>query len=286
MRPLMRQMMAGGADLAWDAPVSAILWSLPEKLFLVMKRIGGAFLLVLPSFAFAWGSTGHQVIASLAEKQLSASAAERVQALLALEPGAALTSIATWADERKNSTTARWHFMNFPRNSCRYDQARECPDGNCVVVAITRQLEILKSEVPDLQKLQALKYLVHLYGDLHQPLHLGYLDDRGGNQFQLQVYKRGSNLHSLWDTGLIKLISDFPEVWTAKLSARPLPVGVNLLDPARIADESCQIVATVDFYPDRKVEASYVERWTPVVEQQLALAASRLARLLNDIYSY
>jgi hypothetical protein len=239
---------------------------------------------MLPVWAFAWGATGHQVIGTLAEKQLTASARAQVQTLLALEAGSTLASISTWADERKNSTTARWHFINFPRTSCNYDHARDCPDGNCLLGAIDRQSNILKSEAPDLQRLQALKYLVHFIGDLHQPLHLGYLDDRGGNQYQIQAYKRGSNLHALWDSGLIKFVSDDPQVWVDRLSTKPLAARVNLIDPARVAEESCRIVAAPRFYPDRKVEAPYVDRWTPVLEQQLVLGGSRLARMLNGLW--
>ncbi len=239
---------------------------------------------LLPLSSFAWGSTGHQVIATFAEKQFTPAAQAKVQALLAQEPGLTLASISTWADERKNPTTARWHFLNFPRDSCTYDKARDCPDGNCVVEAIDRQLEVLKSSVTDLQKLQALKYLVHFVGDLHQPLHLGYLDDKGGNKYQIQTYKRGSNLHSLWDSGLIKYVSGDPEVWVMRLLAKPLPASADLVDPVRIAEESCRIVGMPGFYPERKVEAPYVDRWSPVVEQQLQLGGARLARILNDIY--
>ncbi len=238
----------------------------------------------MPIASFAFGSTGHQVIATLAEKQLTAKAHAQVQALLAQEPGSTLASISTWADEHKNPTTARWHFLNFPRDSCTYDKARDCPDGNCVVGAIDRQLDVLRSNASDDSKLQALKYLVHFVGDLHQPLHLGYLDDKGGNKYQIQAYKRGSNLHNLWDSGLIKYISDNPDVWVTRLASKPLPVRVNVIDPVRIAEESCRIVATPGFYPDRRVGGPYVDRWTPVMEQQLQLGGARLARILSGIW--
>lgn len=239
---------------------------------------------LLPLWAYAWGTAGHQVIGALAEKQLGASARIQIQRLLALEPGSTLASISTWADERKNSTTARWHFLNFPRTSCSYEKARDCADGNCILGAIDRQVAILQSQAPEQAKLLALKYLVHFIGDLHQPLHLGYLDDRGGNQYQIQAYKRGSNLHALWDSGLIKFVSDDAQVWTDRLVNKPMPARVNLIDPVRVAEESCRIVATPGFYPDRKVEAAYVDHWTPVLEQQMVLAGGRLARLLNAMW--
>lgn len=253
-----------------------------NKMFL--RLLASGVVLTMPSQVLAWGSVGHQVIATLAEKQLTPAAQAQVQALLAEEPASTLASISTWADENRNPTTARWHFLNFPRDSCTYDKARDCPDGNCVVGAIERQLDVLQSHAPVAQKLLALKYVVHFVGDLHQPLHLGYLDDRGGNQYQIQAYKRGSNLHSLWDSSLIKFVSDDPDVWVTRLSSKPLPARVNNIDPVRVAEESCRIVATPGFYPDRKVEAPYVDRWTPVMEQQLGLAGARLAKVLNEIW--
>ena len=254
------------------------------KMSVVVCVMSLAVVFLFPLNCLAWGSTGHQVIATLASMQLSPKAQAKVQALLAQEPGSTLASISTWADERKNPTTARWHFLNFPRDSCNYDKAKDCPDGNCVVGAIDRQLEVLKSNAPDVQKLIALKYVVHFVGDLHQPLHLGYLDDRGGNQYQIQAFKRGSNLHSLWDSGLIKYVSDDPDVWVTRLSSKPLPERINVIDPVRIAEESCRIVAIPGFYPDRRVEGDYVDRWTPVLEQQLQLGGGRLAGMLNGVW--
>nr|CBA32582.1 hypothetical protein Csp_D32870 [Curvibacter putative symbiont of Hydra magnipapillata] len=94
--------------------------------------------------------------------------------------------------------------MNFPRGDCNYQQERDCPDGKCVIAAIDRQIEVLRTPGDDEKRLTALKYVVHFIGDIHQPLHAGFGDDRGGNSYQLQAFMRGSNLHAVWDTGLIK----------------------------------------------------------------------------------
>jgi hypothetical protein len=134
---------------------------------------------LLVTNAFAWGKEGHQVVASLAETQLSAKARSEVDRLLSLEPGATLQSISTWPDEHRNPATGRWHYVNFPRNTCTYDAGRDCPDGNCVVGAIAKQLEVLASSAPDDARLKALKYVVHFEADVHQPLHTGYADDKG-----------------------------------------------------------------------------------------------------------
>ena len=93
----------------------------------------------------AWGVQGHQVIANLAWVQLTPHAKSEVSRLLALEPGEALASISTWADEQSNPSTAPWHYVNFPRGSCVYQRERDCPDGQCVVEAIEKQTEVLAS---------------------------------------------------------------------------------------------------------------------------------------------
>lgn len=151
---------------------------------------------------FAWGTQAHQVIAGLAMAQLTPQARHQVESLLAFESGATLMSVSTWADETRNPATAPWHYVNFPRDSCTYEMSRDCPDGKCVIGAIDAQTAILKSNATDEKRLNALKYLVHLVGDVHQPLHAGYLDDKGGNTYQLQVLRRVTNLHALWDSGL------------------------------------------------------------------------------------
>jgi hypothetical protein len=138
----------------------------------------GTFLCCL---AHAWGVEGHQVIATLAEQQLTAAARQEVARLLALEPGETLASVSTWADEHRNPQTAAWHYVNFPRGDCHYVAARDCPDGSCVVEALNRQIEVLGSSASDEVRLKALKYVVHFVGDVHQPLHAGYKDDRGGS---------------------------------------------------------------------------------------------------------
>ena len=142
----------------------------------------GLSLMLGSAAAHAWGSQGHQVIAGLALAQLTPKARAEVDRLLSLEPGETLVSVSTWADEHKNPSTARWHYVNFPRDSCSFDSARDCPDGKCLIAAIEQQTAVLASSVPDEKRINALKYLVHLVGDVYQPLHAGYFDDKGGNK--------------------------------------------------------------------------------------------------------
>ena len=247
-----------------------------------MRRFLPILFALLASTAHAWGTQGHQVIANVAHAQLTAKAKAEIDKLLALEPGETLASISTWADEHRSPATAAWHYINFPKNSCIYDAARDCPDGNCVVAAIDRQLEVLKSNAPADKRLTALKYVAHLVADVHQPLHAGYAEDRGGNTYQLQAFMRGSNLHALWDVGLIKNLEMTNEALTTKLQAKPVPTGT--FNAASIAEESCRIIGTPGFYPDRKVDVSYIEQFTPVMEGRLRLAGARLAAMLSGVW--
>jgi hypothetical protein len=240
-----------------------------------------ALALCMPLQALSWGTEGHQVIAKLAEAQLTPQARTEVTRLLGLEPGATMTSISTWADEHRNPATAAWHYLNFPRGDCSYDAARDCPDGKCVVGAIERQVKVLASTAPDESRLLALKYIIHFVGDVHQPLHAGYGDDRGGNTYQLQAFMRGSNLHAVWDTGLVKALNEDADALAGRLATTK--VTGSSFDVVKVAEESCRIVSTPGFYAERLVDVTYIERFTPVMAQRLTLAGARLANLLNQL---
>jgi hypothetical protein len=251
-----------------------------RRLEFIALCLTGAAIVGTSFSAYAWGAQGHQVIAMIAEKELTAAAREDVNHLLGLEPGATMASISTWADEHRSPPTASWHFINFPRGNCTYAPERDCPDGQCVVAAIERQEKILGSSAPDEQRLKALKYLVHFIGDVHQPLHAGYLDDKGGNTYQLQAFMRGSNLHAVWDTGLIKYLNEDAEAMASRLARSAQTVAWT---PVQAAQESCRIVSTPGFYPDRLIDGDYIDQFTPVMEDRLRTAGARLADAINRI---
>jgi protein-tyrosine-phosphatase len=246
--------------------------------------LAGLLVIGLPLPGFAWGTQGHQVIASLAYAQLTPAARKEVDRLLALEPGETLGSISTWADEHRNPSTGARHYVNFPRDSCTFDAQRDCPDGHCVVGAIEREMAVLVSNASDESRLKALKYVVHLVGDVHQPLHAGYLDDKGGNTVQLQAFMRGTNLHALWDSGLIRSLEQDTDTMVQRLLLRSLPVATRNGSAAQAAEESCRIVGTPGFYPARKVGMDYIEHFKPTMEQRLAQAGVRLAGMLNRVF--
>lgn len=230
----------------------------------------------------AWGANGHRLIAELAQMQLTPAASAEVNRLLSLEPGATMASVSTWADERRSNATAPLHYVNLPEGECNYYLGRDCPNGRCAVEAMSAKIAILSSTAPDAERLIALKWVIHLVADIHQPLHVGMAADKGGNLFQVRAFGRGSNLHAVWDGelirrragGLSRLLLD---------ASTPSPDGASTVDPAQWVNESCAARSAAGFYPEgRVVGPAYAERWDGTLVEQLALAGRRLASTLND----
>lgn len=123
--------------------------------------------------------------------------------------------------------------------------------------------------------------MIHLVADVHQPLHAGHAEDRGGNLFQLQAYGRGTNLHSLWDSGIVvNWPGGFRDLEKAVMADSP-PTALGA--PARWAEESCRLVEEAWFYPSERVlDEDYAARARPVMIERIKLAAIRLADLLNE----
>ena len=231
--------------------------------------------------AFAWGPDAHHLVATLAERDLAVLPRAEIKRLLSLEPGATLSSISSEADDTRTAITAPWHYVNLPRDAdCQYVAARDCVGGQGVVAAIETQARVLASSASDDKRLLALKYLVHLIADVHQPLHAAFADDRGGNRYQVQAFGIGTNLHAVWDGGLI-------ENWPCGMNALGVELAMQRLSPVTSgprewAGESCRIVSTSDFYPtDRTVGLEYAKRWRRTVVSRLVLAGQRLAVILN-----
>ena len=237
-----------------------------------------ALVTVQPYQAKAFGAEGHRLVATIAERQLSDRARSEVSRLLSIEPGATFASISTWADEARTPSTAAWHYVNLPLDAdCHYEAARDCPDGNCVVGAIERQRIVLTSAAPDAERLKALKYIVHFVADVHQPLHAGFANDKGGKKYQVRAFGRGTNLHALWDSGLIAQWPGGPATLLAESNAIGT-VPPDSTTAARWAEESCRVVAAEGFYPaSYRIDEDYLARMAPVMRERLGSAGLRLA---------
>lgn len=251
-----------------------------------------ALTFVLP--AQAWGPLGHRLVARLAEDGLGPQARAGVARLLRSEQAPDLAAIASWADELRardpnlGRRSARWHYVNLGDHGCTYVAARDCAGGNCLVAALDAQVRILAdASRSDAERLQALKFVVHLVGDAHQPLHAGNRHDRGGNTYQLQHAGRGTNLHALWDSGLLGTRRMGEAAWLKRLRATPPPAVTPLpaAGAAAWAVESCRLIPRTGIYPSgHAVDQAYVDAHLPQVEHQLRLAGARLAAVLNAAF--
>ena len=183
------------------------------------------------SQASAWGCDGHQAVALIAERLLSRAAMASINAVLAaspidpaIRPYCApvpldpMADAATWADDNRtlDPATGGWHFINFPLSlgSNISSYKRYCPRGNCVVDAIVAQYRTLITTTDAKLKGNALRYIIHFVGDIHQPLHSLTNGDRGGNCLPITYYgmppqedERHNwrpNLHSVWDDATVR----------------------------------------------------------------------------------
>ena len=186
----------------------------------------------MPTQARAWGCEGHQVVALIAEKHLTPHARAMVKEILVAGPidpklsryckeGGidAMADAATWADDVRGArpATAPWHYVDIPRGTTRRDVEKYCdPKEGCVTHAIRDALAVLRSPDADAQKrAEALRFLIHFVGDLHQPLHATTNNDQGGNCVPVaffdtppqlrnsQTESYAPNLHGVWDTNIL-----------------------------------------------------------------------------------
>jgi hypothetical protein len=273
-----------------------------------------AIAIAASDLAKAWGPEGHAIVADIAEAHLTPAAAAQVGNLLSLERHHRLDEVASWADEIRpqRRDTASWHFVDIPLASSNYDATRDCANGNCVVAKIVDFAVVLANPSADEHaRLEALKWVVRLVGDIHQPLHAE--DDkhgRGGNAVKLTYFGRSTNLHAIWDGAIIEhamglqlgphfrfnheAVATEAHKLDARFSASQrhdwASAGLlSRLQPAVItwaieAHGVAQTVAYAGLPSNRTREWSiaYQAQVWPVVQIQLEKAAVRLAEVLNE----
>jgi hypothetical protein len=245
-------------------------------------------------FANDWGKTGHRVIGEIAERQLTEEVKEIVYDIL---DGESLASVSTWADEMRSNPDfdkfSYWHYVNLPLDK-EYTEM-ESTKAN-VVNIIERCILVLKSPSSDKEmKRFYLKYLVHLVGDLHQPMHTGRYEDYGGSKIKVKFKGRkgqenNTNLHVLWDTNLIDDFKMSYTEWSThlvnKMSRKEIVPAMQTLNPVDWTYESHQYAK--DIYkntPDGiSLSYDYVYKYQPVLEERLYLAGKRLGLLINEIF--
>ena len=246
------------------------------------------FLTVQSSYAETWGSTGHRVIGAVAQKHLTSKAAQQVNTLLG---GMSLAFVSTYADEIRSDNRydhlAPWHYVNMDQNT-RYSESDKNPKGD-IVTAIQTCIETLKTPTSSQEdKAFYLKLLVHFIGDVHQPLHTGRKEDKGGNSIDLFWFGKRTNLHRLWDTNLIEHYNmSFTEL--AANLPKPSPAQKGAIMTAPLLDwlDQSQDLANVIYHKTHKgARLGYVYHYQnfETVRKQLLAAGLRLAATLNAIF--
>lgn len=239
--------------------------------------------------ALGWGQKGHDVIAEIASRHLTPVTAAAVDSLLG---GSSMVYWSNWLDNASHTPeyayTKSWHYKNIDPGET-YENAPLYPDGD-VVTALTDLRRSLASGTLDLtQSALALKMLVHLTGDLHQPLHMGRRNDRGGNDRRVFFFDTKTNLHSAWDTSLPEAAHRWSySEWADQLDRATPDMERTLLegDFSSWGRETYGIAAEVyeDTPEDAVISYDYVARWTPVVEHRFLSGGLRLAHVLNSIF--
>ncbi len=170
------------------------------------------YVFVLP--LFAWWETGHRTVARIAAAHLNPATRSRVAQILGVKdtPDSVANAMAvasTWPDEIKDqSKTGAWHFIDIPLQDSKKDMRKRCPEGdNCITARIEIFADQLKDRAPStISDRDALRYLIHFVGDIHQPLHATSDADLGGNCEQIKPIEQAKNLHALWDGGIVKTL--------------------------------------------------------------------------------
>ena len=156
--------------------------------------------------AFAWGNIGHRVVAKIAESRLTPGALAKVYALTGQDT---LADIANWpdwikSDDHWNTTTPVWHYVSIPDGQT-YEDIPHSDKGDLFQAIQRFTKEVGDKSLPKQKRWEALAFLVHLVGDIHQPLHVGRVDDQGGNAVKLTWFDKNSNLHEIWDEKVIEM---------------------------------------------------------------------------------
>ena len=261
-------------------------------------------LALIPSPALAWGKTGHRVVAAIADAQLSGLARAHVKEILG---GAeSLDEAANWPDEMRSApgdfwqkTATPWHYVTL--DGIVYDHA---PAQGDALEALNHFRTVLRDPNASLaDKQTALRFVVHLVGDLHQPLHAGKCCDKGGNDIKVTWFGKPTNLHAVWDSSIVdeeqlsftELASKLerhtsdrdvidwwdinPRDWATESAEIREQIYANIPPPKKPADRKAKGEALPD------LSYGYVFKFTPVMELRLQKAGVRLAAYLNDIFA-
>jgi hypothetical protein len=252
---------------------------------------------------FAWGQTGHQIVATVAARGLSPKAAKQVNVLLA---GQSLADVAPLPDQWRKTASEEsgWHYVNIPKSDTAYNATRDCPPqqsevGNdCAVAAIEHYKTVLADTTQSTStRGQALTFIVHFIGDIHQPLHNANNNDEGGNKVAVTWFGAAShtypgdstpvswNLHSVWDDAIIERTGMSVDAYATHLLAGTKPPHATNGTTIDWANGAYLLAKTNSYVipagTPSALGAKYYLRNLPVVNRQLLLAGLRLRSVIE-----
>jgi hypothetical protein len=254
--------------------------TMKKKIFIPLLGI-----LMLP--LISWGPEGHSTTAQIAENHLTLKAKARVTAILG---GRSMSSVSSWADQVKDDDTRKWHFLNLPPgyNYIDFCQATQTQSAPNIYSALKKAISDLATGISAEQKQVDLKYIIHLVGDAHQPMHVSRAKDEGGNLIKLTYNGQLTNLHSLWDGLMIKQDESDYRILTQKLdhaSADQIAAwqGDDIL---KWLYESYQISTKLysEVHRNDKLGNDYYNKHIKIVEDRITKGGIRLAGVLNKIF--
>lgn len=236
----------------------------------------------------AWSKKGHDTTAAIAERHLTETTLKAVTDLL---DGKSPVYWSNWLDNASHTPeyayTKTWHYKNIDKN-VNYAEAPLLESGD-IVRALNEQIAILDNPASSREQKQlALKIVIHLLGDIHQPMHTGHASDRGGNDWKIKLFRRDTNLHSVWDNLPDNVHEWSYTEWAEQIDRINPEESMHILNgnPDKWCEETYNIGRDVyDQTPENSIVSyDYIAKWSPIVEQQLLRGGLRLADILNTVF--
>jgi len=249
--------------------------------------------------AICWGRDGHTSIGILAINQLQPEALQALGSIVRPLTRQAIAEACNWPDDLRETGEGEWsgplHYINIPRGDAVYTQVRDCPEQahwtgrparHCATEAIKYYAsELVDPRASEKQRWRSFAWLCHLVGDLHQPMHAGFGDDRGGNDVDVVFEDWNMNLHHFWDSALINKQAGSWQYLVGQLSEFPPVQAGSDWSPSMVNDwtNKSHALASEKAYPaSENIDEVFVQQSWELIQEQIRLAASYLALIINS----
>jgi hypothetical protein len=237
--------------------------------------------------AKAWGPLGHYVIGQLAENQMKAQTIKKVESILQNQ---SISGVGVWMDnirsDQQYSYSYTWHWVTTPDGE--YDESIQEKAGDAYKAFNEIKANLKSGKLNKKEEQDQLRMLIHIVGDLHQPLHVGKPGDRGGNDVKITFFGRNTNLHRIWDSDLIEGKKMSYTEMARELQKRISPTLIDSLNAKSTADWLREAAAyrpqIYDLPADKKLGYEYIYKYYYIAEERLIAAGIRLAAALEEIY--